>query len=480
MYDDSYCKGNSPYLWTGSVQIIEEFLKLGGSSVKYGQCWVMAGLMTTLCRALGLPARPVTAFVSPVDTQDTMTVDRYLDRFGEIQQDGPSASQTGTLWTYHTWCDVWMHRPDQVPEYSGWQAADPCRIFRDNRNFVKGSCGPCPVEALRKGDLGQKDDVDAFFSSMDAYVRYFYEDEESGWGYSPFNQFKCPVSRYLLTKSVGKIDEEGDDDCEDLTPHYRDSERTEAEKWVTFNSCRGLKDLPAYEYQAAAFNWIDYNRNETDDRNFDVTFDFATPESVMIGQRFTIPVVITNTSAEPRTIQTNICTRSSFYTGSLGPYIKRCSRQLTLKPDQCETVSLVLDHWDYEDKLLGMANIKITVTGFVQETHQSFVDEFDFIFKKPFMGIKVADVRVGEDSEVAISFSNPVDVALTDCFLTIEVSGSVRPSTIRLDRDVRPGESFTFTHRFVARKAGQHRMVACFVSQQLKDVVGHRSILVQE
>ena len=57
-------------------------------------------------------------------------------------------------------------------------------------SVVKGSCGPCPVEALRKGDLGQKDDVDAFFSSMDAYVRYFYEDEESGWGYSPFNQFK--------------------------------------------------------------------------------------------------------------------------------------------------------------------------------------------------------------------------------------------------------------------------------------------------
>ena len=76
---------------------------------------------------------------------------------------------------------------------------------------------------------------------------------------------RCPVSRYLLTKSVGKIDEEGDDDCEDLTPHYRDSERTEAEKWVTFNSCRGLKDLPAYEYQVKVirnnlcYSWIIIN-----------------------------------------------------------------------------------------------------------------------------------------------------------------------------------------------------------------------------
>ena len=53
-----------------------------------------------------------------------------------------------------------------------------------------GACGPCPVEALRRGDVGQRDDVDAFYALLNSYVRYFYEDDESGWGYSPFRQFR--------------------------------------------------------------------------------------------------------------------------------------------------------------------------------------------------------------------------------------------------------------------------------------------------
>merc|ERR1739838_1124445 len=126
-YEDSYCGGNSPHLWSGSVQIIEEFLRRGATPVKYGHCWVMTGLMTTLCRALGLPARPVTAFVSAVDTQDSLTIDRFIDRFGDIQEDGPSCDQADSLWSFRTWCDVWMHRADLIPEYSGWQATDPCR-----------------------------------------------------------------------------------------------------------------------------------------------------------------------------------------------------------------------------------------------------------------------------------------------------------------------------------------------------------------
>ena len=81
--------------------------------------------------------------------------------------------------------------------------------------------------------------------------------------------------------------------------------------------------------------------------------------------------------------------RSSFYTGNVGPYLKRSSTQLTLQPGETQTVSMNLDSWEYEDKLVGMSYVKITVTGFVQETGQSFVDEFDFRFNKPWLAIEV-------------------------------------------------------------------------------------------
>ena len=55
---------------------------------------------------------------------------------------------------------------------------------------VHGLNGPCPVHALYNGDVGQNGDVDAFYASLNPYVRYFYEDDESGWGFSPFRQFR--------------------------------------------------------------------------------------------------------------------------------------------------------------------------------------------------------------------------------------------------------------------------------------------------
>ena len=55
---------------------------------------------------------------------------------------------------------------------------------------TSGPVGPCPIEALRRGDVGLKSDVDSFYASLNSYVRYFYEDEASGWGFSPFEQFR--------------------------------------------------------------------------------------------------------------------------------------------------------------------------------------------------------------------------------------------------------------------------------------------------
>lgn len=46
-WDGEYSDGTAPYKWTGSVRILEEYVKNGYTPVKYGQCWVFSALVTT-------------------------------------------------------------------------------------------------------------------------------------------------------------------------------------------------------------------------------------------------------------------------------------------------------------------------------------------------------------------------------------------------------------------------------------------------
>ena len=46
-----------PYKWTGSAKILQEYLKTK-TPVRYGQCWVFAGVLTT-----GLPLHMDAALV---------------------------------------------------------------------------------------------------------------------------------------------------------------------------------------------------------------------------------------------------------------------------------------------------------------------------------------------------------------------------------------------------------------------------------
>ena len=55
-----------------------QYVASGGRPVKYGQCWVFSAVLTTVCRALGLPCRSVSNFVSGHDTNSSLTIDRFF------------------------------------------------------------------------------------------------------------------------------------------------------------------------------------------------------------------------------------------------------------------------------------------------------------------------------------------------------------------------------------------------------------------
>lgn len=57
----SYDAGKSPSYWDSSYDIMKQYHDTG-KPTKFGQCWVMSGLMTAFVRCLGIPARSITTY----------------------------------------------------------------------------------------------------------------------------------------------------------------------------------------------------------------------------------------------------------------------------------------------------------------------------------------------------------------------------------------------------------------------------------
>ncbi|GBP35766.1 Hemocyte protein-glutamine gamma-glutamyltransferase [Eumeta japonica] len=179
-WDGQYEDGTSPFEWTGSVDILDQYLK-SRAPVSYGQCWVFAGVVTTVCRALGIPSRVVSNFVSAHDANSSLTIDKYYtETMEELKYDPSNPERADSVWNFHVWNDVWMARPDLPRGYGGWQAID---ATPQEASAGMYQCGPAPLEAIKQGDIGMNFDVEFVLSSVNAdYMRWRYSPEsESGY-----------------------------------------------------------------------------------------------------------------------------------------------------------------------------------------------------------------------------------------------------------------------------------------------------------
>lgn len=182
-WDGDYSPHTSPSAWTGSVEILEQFYRTE-ETVMYGQCWVFAGVVTTVCRALGIPSRVVSNMVSAHDTNATLTVDTFYDEDNEAV-DGEHA--TDSVWNYHVWNDVYMARPDLPMGYGGWQAVDATPQETSSGFF---QCGPASLAAIKEGAVGLNYDVQFVLSSVNADMVKWKVDANSPLGFKRISSDK--------------------------------------------------------------------------------------------------------------------------------------------------------------------------------------------------------------------------------------------------------------------------------------------------
>ncbi|KAJ8298607.1 hypothetical protein KUTeg_022667 [Tegillarca granosa] len=98
-WSGDYRGGKAPTEWIGSIKILRQYMNTK-TPVKFGQCWVFSGLVTTSKN-------------------------------------------------YHCWNEVWMQRPDLgAKDVSGWQVID---ATPQEESGGKYQCGPTSVKAIKSG-----------------------------------------------------------------------------------------------------------------------------------------------------------------------------------------------------------------------------------------------------------------------------------------------------------------------------------------
>uniref|UniRef100_A0A1I8F7F4 TGc domain-containing protein n=1 Tax=Macrostomum lignano TaxID=282301 RepID=A0A1I8F7F4_9PLAT len=132
------------------------------------------GRSPTTGRALGNPDPERDEFLvrsrhprQPADRQSS------TNSTGEPFRDKNSDS----VWNFHVWNEMWMTRPDLGKRYNGWQAVDATPQEVSGGFF---QTGPCPLLAIREGEVNVPHDANFIFSEVNACVKRYVSPRQRG------------------------------------------------------------------------------------------------------------------------------------------------------------------------------------------------------------------------------------------------------------------------------------------------------------
>ncbi|XP_045202476.2 protein-glutamine gamma-glutamyltransferase K-like [Mercenaria mercenaria] len=457
-WSGNYGDGTSPLSWTGSVDILEEYYSTK-RPVKYGQCWVFSGVATTVCRALGIPARSVTNFSSAHDTDGSMTIDKYfntdLKEIEDLNHD--------SVWNFHVWNDVWMARPDLPRGYGGWQAIDATPQETSGGIYCMG---PMSLTAIKYGHVNLQYDGPFAFAEVNG-------DKIMWMRYAPGKMRvmkidKSIIGKFISTKkplahsTINNWMAGSDVDREDITDQYKFKEGTKAERTAVQKA----------SHQSSIDNVYETSKK-------DVDFELSVDKNTFIGEPLKIVLRVKNRSKTTRTISGHLRVTTMLYTGATHKSIVNGNIQkIVLTGSEDVSFGLEVPAAEYLDKLTDHCFFSLTFSCMVEETNQTTADTVEGRLRKPHLRIETPDVGyVGQIFRVQASFKNTLPVKLTNCQLRVEGPGKQRPVTYNV-QGIYTGQTFAIDMTPV--KPGEKEIIINFNCDQLYAVNASHPIYIKK
>ncbi|XP_078110757.1 protein-glutamine gamma-glutamyltransferase 2-like [Sander vitreus] len=438
--------GVHPGTWIGSGDILHQWAESG--PVCYGQCWVFAALACTVSRALGIPCRVVTNFISAHDTNGNLMIEKLYDEHGKIM------SHADSIWNFHVWVDSWMTRPDLGPEFDGWQASDPTPQEKSEGVFC---CGPSSLKAIREGDLTKKYDTPFIFAEVNAdvvdLVRLsngetvkFRDSTDSNY-----------VGRFISTKAVGS------DERHDITHQYKYPEGSKEERRV---------------YEKAQH----HNKLQQLGEEPGLALKIKLAKNMSVGSDFEVYTILTNNCLEARTCTFLFFAEAVSYNGKLVNSCGLVSDKVEVPSGEERRLFLRLDYECYGSVITSDRLIKLSAIAIDKQVAEYHKAEKTIVLDEPDIEIELlGEATVNQSVTAELTLWNPLPKSLQDCSFTVEGVGLTngKPITARIGT-VDPEQEAKARVKFSPTSAGSRVLLVNFDSNNLKNIKSSINVVVKE
>ncbi|XP_068615184.1 protein-glutamine gamma-glutamyltransferase 2-like [Brachionichthys hirsutus] len=437
--------GVSPMFWKGSVEILCNWSTQACRPVRYGQCWVFAAVACSVSRALGIPCRVITNYLSAHDSNSNLVIERFIDENGDLSK------FTEMIWNYHCWVESWMTRPDLKADFNGWQASDPTPQEKSEGVYC---CGPVPVRAVKEGALLFSYDAPFVFAEVNADVNTFMKRKD---GSTSKVTSATVVGQKISTKSVGS------DAREDITHLYKYPEGSDEER-AAFQKANHLNKL----------------LQQQPDRDLDVAIKVG--PGMRTGCDFDVFAVVTNRSQTAKKGRLLFGSCAASYNGSLGG---NCGFKdllnVELSPGATRRVPLRLNYTKYGGLLTEDNAIRLAALLLDYSTRESFLAVRNIVLENPRIEVRIlGEPKANRKLAAELTLQNPLPETLEGCCFSIEGANLTGGQIVshRLASSVGPGEDAKAKIYFTPTHSGLRKLVVDFDSNKLCHVKGYRNVII--